>query len=154
VVVDLQLAGGDLIKAQVALNQMAATGGRDPKRPLSYANIRSVRVRLRGAGSAASMVDLPRAAATDTGAAALPPGRRPAGGAKENFDLSTFYAIDGGLSDSDNNLIPDRVDVLLAPDGDGTDGVVDLAARLGLESTGIALPIAKTPRGISAPESE
>jgi Zinc carboxypeptidase len=154
-VVDLQLASGDVIKAQVALNQMVAIGGRDAKRPLSYGNIRTLRVRLRGAGTAVSTVDIPRAVAAATAdAAPAPPARRPGGGAKENFDLSTFYAIDGALADSDNNLIPDRVDVLLTADGDGTDGIVDLAARLGLESTGIALPIAKTPKSIAAAESE
>src|SRR5581483_11732065 len=58
------------------------------------------------------------------------------------------------LADSDNNLIPDRVDVLLSPSGEGADGVIDLAARLGLESTGVALPIAKSPASITAPESE
>src|SRR4029077_9508528 len=97
--------------------------------------------------------DVPRAAAAET-AAAQPPARRPGGGAKENLDLSTFYAIDGALADSDNNLIPDRVDVLLSADGDGTDGVVDLAARLGLESTGISLPIATSAKMITAPDSE
>jgi hypothetical protein len=154
-VVDLQLAAGDVIKAQVALNQMVAIGGRDAKRPLSYGNIRTLRVRLRGAGTAVSTVDIPRAVAAATAdVAAAPPARRPGGGAKENFDLSTFYAIDGALADSDNNLIPDRVDVLLTADGDGTDGIVDLAARLGLESTGVALPIAKVPRSIAAAESE
>ena len=80
--------------------------------------------------------------------------RRPGGGAKENFDLSTFYANEGALADSDNNLIPDRVDVLLSADGDGTDGVVDLAARLGLESTGVSLPIAKPAKAIATPDSE
>src|SRR5205807_4985970 len=79
---------------------------------------------------------------------------RPGGGAKENFDLSTFYANEGALGDSDNNLIPDRVDVLLTADGDGTDGVVDLAARLGLEATGIQVPIAKSATAVTAPDAE
>jgi len=145
---------GDLLKAQVALNQFKATGSRDPKRALSYAKVRSLQVRLRAPGSPAALVDLPRAASADAAAAAQPPGRRPGGGAKENFDLSTFYSNEGALADSDNNLIPDRVDVLLSADGDGTDGVVDLAARLGLESTGISIPIAKTAKLITSPESE
>ena len=99
-------------------------------------------------------IDLPRAAAPEP-AASQPPARRPGGGAKENFDLSTFYANEGALADSDNNLIPDRVDVLLSADGDGSEGVVDLAARLGLESTGISLPIARTRRSASRrPTSE
>jgi len=156
VVALVQLAnGGDVMKAQVALNQFKATGSRDARRMLSYMNVRSLQVRLRAAGAASAIVDIPRAAEADTAAAtAPPPPRRPGGGAKENLDLSSFYANEGALADTDNNLIPDRVDVLLSADGDGSDGVVDLAARLGLESTGVSLPIAKTARLISAPESE
>ncbi|MBI3490430.1 MAG: hypothetical protein HY047_01315, partial [Acidobacteria bacterium] len=176
VVVDVQLAAaGDLVKAQVALNQFKATGGTDPKRALSYGNVRSLRVRLRAPVGGVATVDLPGAglrAASGTGlrgdllgtglrapsggdpSPTPPPARRPGGGAKENFDLSTFYANEGALADSDNNLIPDRVDVLLSADGDGADGVVDLAARLGLESTGVSLPIAKPASAITAPEGE
>ena len=156
VVVDLQLAsGGDLVKAQVALNQFIATSSRDPKRPLSYTHVRTVRVRLRASGPGAATVDLPRAAvAADTASPAPPLAQRPGGGAKDNFDLSTFYTNDGAFADSDNNLIPDRVDVLLSADGDGADGVIDLAARLGLESTGVSLPIAKLPKAITAPDGE
>ena len=80
---------------------------------MSYANIRSVQIRMRAPGMGVVSVDLPRAAAADSAAAApQPPARRPGGGAKENFDLSSFYSNDGALADSDNNLIPDRVDVL------------------------------------------
>ena len=155
VAVALQLAdAGDFVKAMVALNQFKATGARDAKRPLSYANVRSVQIRLRAPGSGPIAVDLPRAAAPDQAAAAPPPARRPGGGAKENFDLSTFYANEGALADSDNNLIPDRVDVLLSAEGDGSEGIIDLAARLGLESTGISLPIARTAKALTAPESE
>jgi hypothetical protein len=151
--VDLQMAKpGDVIKAQVALNHLKATGSRNAKRALSFANLRTLAVRLRAAGTVPVTVDLPRPLTTD--AAAQPPGRRPGGGAKENFDLSTFYTNDGALADSDNNLIPDRVDVVLSPEGDGTGGIVDLAARLGLESTGIAVPIAKPATAIGAPDSE
>jgi hypothetical protein len=154
VVVDAQMAtGGDLVKAQVALQQLKATGSRDPKRALSYANVRNLRIRLRTAGSGGATIDLPAAPAT-VAAAPQPPARRPGGGAKENFDLSTFYAIDGALADSDNNLIPDRLDVMLSADGDGTGGVVDLAARLGLESTGVSVPIAKPAKAIASPDSE
>src|SRR5262249_51281151 len=143
VVVDISLSnGGDLVKAQVALNQLKATSARDPKRPISYPMVRSVAVRLEAPGTGTAPIDLPRAAMPD--APAAPPARRPGGGAKEAFDLSSFYANEGALGDSDNNLIPDRVDVVLSPDGDGTDATVDLSARLGLESTGIALPIAKS----------
>src|SRR5262249_40271460 len=47
VVVDVQLTGGDFVKAQVALNQFKATAARDAKRPLSYPSAREIRVRLR-----------------------------------------------------------------------------------------------------------
>jgi hypothetical protein len=178
VVVDTLMAnGGDVIKAQVALNQTKAVGARDPKRALSYAAARTIRVRLHAAGSRAT-VDLPRvaprpdlrnAAGARTGMPARagegspgelsgppvqPAARRPAGGAKDAFDLSSFYSNEGALGDSDNNLIPDRVDVLLSPDGDGTEAVIDLAARLGLESTGVSLPIAKPAQAITAPDTE
>jgi hypothetical protein len=158
VAVDVQVAhGGDLLKAQVALSQLKATGGRDPKRALSFAHVRSVSVRLRAAGSGSVTIDLGQATAPQSAAQAetsLPPGRRPGGGAKENLDLSSFYSNDGAFADTDNNLIPDRVDVMLTADGDGAAGVVDLAARLGLESTGVAVPIAKTPKSITSPDGE
>ena len=138
----------DVVKAQVALSQLIAASGRDAKRRLSYANVGTVRVRLNAAAAGAS-VDLPRAAPPEP--AAQPPARRPGGAAKDTFDLSTFYANDGALADSDSNLIPDRIDVLLSADGAGSAGVVDLAARLGLESTGVAVPIAKSAKQIAAP---
>ena len=154
VTVALQMAnGGDFVKAMVALNQFKATSARDPKRPLSYASVRAIQVRLRAPGSGPVSIDLPRAAVPEA-AAAQAPARRPGGGPKEGFDLSTFYANEGALADSDNNLIPDRVDVLLSPDGDGSEGVVNLAARLGLESTGISLPIARTAKSLTAPATE
>jgi len=155
VVVDAAMAnGGDVVKAQVALNQLKAAAARDSKRALSYAQVNSVRIRVHATGAAAT-VDLPRVAAPARPAAPTPPvGRRPGGGAKENFDLSSFYANEGALADSDNNLIPDRVDVVLSADGEGSSGIVDLAARLGLESTGIAEPIAKPPASITSPDSE
>ena len=156
VVVSLQMAnGGDVIKGQVALNQFKATSVRDVRRALSYANIRSLQIRMRATGTGVVSVDLPRAAAADSAAAApQPPARRPGGGAKENLDLSSFYSNDGALADSDNNLIPDRVDVVVSAEGDGVDGVVDLGARLGLESTGVALPLAKSAKTITAPDGE
>ena len=145
--------GGDFVKAMVALNQFKATAARDAKRPLSYASVRALQIRVRAPGSGSVSIDLPRAAAPEQGVAQAP-ARRPGGGAKENFDLSTFYAIEGALADSDNNLIPDRVDVLLSAEGEGSEGIIDLAARLGLESTGISLPIARTAKTLTAPESE
>ena len=77
----------------------------------------------------------------------LPPGPvagRPGGGAPGSLDLSNVYSTEGLLADSDGDEIPDRIDVLLVPEA-GSAAVVDLAARLGLETTGITLPLVKTP---------
>ena len=151
VVVNAQMASGaDLVKAQAALNQLKASGG--PTRALSYAGVRALRFHLLAASSRGALVELPRAAPAPP--PAPPPARRPGGGAKANLDLSSFYSIEGALADTDNNLIPDRVDVVLSPDGEGSEGVVDLAARLGLESTGVVVPIAKAATAITAPEGE
>ena len=151
VVVDAQMASGaDLVTAQAALNQLRVA--RDAKRALSYPGVRALRIRLGAPSSRGAIVDLPRAVAPP--APAEPPARRPGNGAKENLDLSSFYSIEGALADTDNNLIPDRVDVVLSPQGQGSEGVVDLAARLGLESTGVSVPIAKPGSAITAPDHE
>ena len=68
--------------------------------------------------------------------------------------LANLFTSDGLLGDSDNNRIPDRFDMLLSPSGDGTEGTVGLAARLGLESTGISIPIALPPDRLDNPDDE
>ncbi|HWF84219.1 MAG TPA: hypothetical protein VG222_05215, partial [Vicinamibacterales bacterium] len=151
VIVDVGMATrGDVVRAQLVLSQLKVDGARNPKRALSYAAARALRVHLQAAGTSAT-VELPRVRGTGLRTQPLP--RRP-GGAKATFDLSSFYANDGALGDSDNNLIPDRVEVLLSPDGAGSEGVIDLAARLGLESTGVSVPIAKSAAAITAPDTE
>ena len=106
--------------------------------PLSYANVRAradpaARAGLRRRRRSICRPRLLRAAAAV--AAARAPARRRREGELRSLHRSTRTTARS--ADSDNNLIPDRVDVLLSADGDGTDGVIDLAARLGLESTGI-----------------
>ncbi|HEY2942499.1 MAG TPA: hypothetical protein VGN09_08710, partial [Vicinamibacteria bacterium] len=137
-----------LFKAQAALSRRTGT-------KLSYRGVHLLRVELRADGAPPLRVDVPNAEAADRPG---PLGRRPSGTAKENLDLSTLYSIDGGLGDSDNNLIPDRVELLLCPSGEGTEGTIDLAARLGLESTGISIPIAVPPQALEGaadrPESQ
>ena len=75
------------------------------------------------------------------GAAATP--AAPAAGQK-SFDLSTAYSIEGWFGDAYADLIPDRTDttVLIGDAGESV-GAGQIAARLGLESTGIVLPIAQ-----------
>lgn len=60
------------------------------------------------------------------------------------FDLSNIFTIDGVLGDSYPDLIADRVDstIFIGPSPDNL-GAAHIAARLGLESTGMSLPIAR-----------
>src|SRR5581483_11594125 len=111
----------DVQKAQAALRRAGGT-------PLSFTGAEVVRVRLQGPAGAAVDVDVARTKPADRG----PIPARPAA-AKARLSLGSLFTNDGFLGDSDNNLIPDRVDVLLSPAGPGTEGTIDLAARLGLE---------------------
>ena len=81
-----------------------------------------------------------------------PAGPRPGSEAKEKLTLANLYTNDGLFGDADNNRIPDRLDVLLSPAGQGTEGTVNLAARIGLESTGISIPVSVPPDRIGNPE--
>ncbi|HSL21987.1 MAG TPA: M14 family metallopeptidase [Vicinamibacterales bacterium] len=79
---------------------------------------------------------------------------RPAGPAK-NYDLAGVYTIEGWLGDSYADLIPDRTETLLVvADAAQGAGAAHVAARLGLESTGITLPITREPKSIKEPARE
>ncbi len=78
---------------------------------------------------------------------------RPGSGAKDDMDLSNLFTSDGLLGDTDSNLIPDRIDAQLAPGDDADAGLVDLAARLGLESTGLVVPLVAPATEIDRPAS-
>jgi hypothetical protein len=118
-------------------------------RPLDYPGVRTLRVALSTPGTEELAVDIPRA----TPPPPAPLARR-AGASKDALDLSSLYSIDGMLGDSDSNLIPDRTEVLLAVDGPGIEPVVDLAARIGLESAGVSLPLVYPAASIEKPQSE
>lgn len=86
-------------------------------------------------------------AAPASGGAGPAPAAAPAaatGSASPAFDLSTLFSIDGVLSDSYPDLIADRVDTTMffgaSPENASA---ANIAARLGLESTGMSLPIAR-----------
>ena len=52
-----------------------------------------------------------------------------------------------------SNLVPDRMDALLVHAADAR-GTADVASRLGLESTGISIPIVARPESIAEPNEE
>jgi Zinc carboxypeptidase/S-layer like family, outer domain len=67
----------------------------------------------------------------------------------KNFDLSNAFSIEGWFGDSYADLIPDRTETSLILGGaDDSLGAAHIAARLGLESTGVTLPIARADREI------
>jgi hypothetical protein len=71
------------------------------------------------------------------------------------FDLSNAYSVEGWFGDAYADLIPDRTDTTLLL-GDASESVAagQIAARLGLESTGISLPIARPADRVRTPERE
>ena len=114
--------------------------------PFAYPGLGSVEVRL----ASGPVVRIPGRAAPD---APGPVAGRPGSGGKGSLDLSNLYTPDGLLGDSDNNEIPDRVDALLAPGAAAVEALPDLAARLGLEATGLVVPLVEPAAGLDRPAS-
>ncbi len=150
-----------LRRAEMALNELAGQrqradpdagnvgdAGDDPP-ALSYPGAREFQIDLRTGDAASVSVRLPRAAGPDP----KPRGSRPGSAAKRSLDLSSVYANDGFLGDANSDLIPDRTDILLVPAGDGVVRMIDLAARIGLETTGLSTPLALPAEAIENPES-
>jgi hypothetical protein len=149
-------SAGDVTRARTALATLTrpapgtAAGTAATGTPLSYEGIGALRIRLSGPGARPVDVDVPRRAPRTAGL--LP--RRPGGASKDTLDLSTLYTTDGLLGDSDNNLIPDRLDAMLSPGGAGAEGIGGLASRIGLESTGLSFPLARPADAIARPQDE
>jgi hypothetical protein len=138
-------------RAETALRALLRPGNQPQpsSRPLDYPGVRTLRVTLAAPGVQELAVDLPRATTPQPA-----PMARRSGAVKDTLDVSSLYSIDGMLGDSDSNLIPDRTEVLLAVDGPGIEPVVDLAARIGLESAGVSLPLVYPASSIEKAESE
>ncbi|MEO7273415.1 MAG: M14 family zinc carboxypeptidase [Vicinamibacterales bacterium] len=76
-------------------------------------------------------------------------------GPAKTFDLTNAFSIEGWYGDSYSDLIPDRTDtsIVLGSASDAI-GAAHVAARLGLETTGVTLPIAKLDRQVTDPARE
>ena len=84
-----------------------------------------------------------------------PPGGQPPSAPAKNFDLTSTYSIAGWLGDAYPDLIPDRTETsLIIGDAAESLGAAHIAARLGLETTGITLPIGKIDRKVKEPNRE
>jgi hypothetical protein len=69
----------------------------------------------------------------------------------KRIDLAGLYSTDGLFEDTNNDMIPDTsLATLVLGHGANRPGVAALAARLGLESAGISLPLT---RQVSSPEN-
>ena len=73
---------------------------------------------------------------------------RPGSGAKPDLDLSNLYTSDGLLG---GEPIPNRVDAMLVPGESAVGGLPDLGGRLGLESTGLVVPLVERATTLSQP---
>ncbi len=123
----------------------------DPSELLSYGGAQRLRLSLTATGADVVDVEIPR---VEPDAPSRPTPGRPGSGGKDGLDLSTLFEAEGLLGDSDNNVIPDRIDAVLSAAGPGVDGTIDLAARLGLESAGVTLPLGRPADEIDAAGSE
>ena len=150
VLADVALPADQVGPARVALESLTgprsgSAGEDDP--PLAYPGLEAVEARLAGGLS----VRIPGRAEPDEPG---PISGRPGRGAKDELDLSSLYTNAGLLGDSDSNEIPDRVDAMLVSGEGAAAGLPDLAARLGLESTGLAVPLVARPDQVERPASE
>jgi Zinc carboxypeptidase/S-layer like family, outer domain len=71
------------------------------------------------------------------------------------FDLTNVFSVDGWYGDAYADLIPDRTDTSLIL-GSAADslGAAHIAARIGLETTGITLPLTRLADKVRTPERE
>ena len=76
---------------------------------------------------------------------------RPGSGAKDDLALGVLYEPAGLLGDSNGDRIPDRLDSRLAVTAEDPGGTVALAARLGLESSGMDFPVAAAAGDVDEP---
>ena len=145
-------SGADGGNGPQAAGQASSAGAarKDATRSLSYAGAARLRIEIAASDAKPAVVEVARTESARRG----PVPSRPGLDAKEKVTLANLFTNDGLLGDSDNNRIPDRFDMLLSPSGDATEGTVDLAARLGLESTGISIPIALPPDRLEKTEDE
>jgi hypothetical protein len=108
-----------------------------------------------GAGPGGGTQPPASAAASEAGGGGGPFGAQVAPVPAKTFDLSNSYSIEGWFGDSYVDLLPDRLETAIVL-GDAREslGAAHIATRLGLETTGITLPLARDSRKITNPAGE
>jgi hypothetical protein len=166
--VEAGVAGGDAARAEAALTELdtAHRQGREA-RTLNFAEAAATSIRLIAAGREAGRATVRRSgmngrtltppvdpdefAPEPNAAGVVEPRLAPA----KPYDLGTAYTIEGWYGDAYQDLIPDRTETTIVL-GDASDslGAAHIAARLGLETTGMALPITKRDDKVREPGNE
>jgi Zinc carboxypeptidase len=108
-----------------------------------------------GAGPGGGTQPPANAAATEAGGGGGPFGPQVAPIPAKTFDLANAYSIEGWFGDSYVDLIPDRLETaIVVGDARESFGAAHIATRLGLETTGITLPLARDGRKITNAAAE
>ncbi len=162
----LQVTEAQASRSLTALGDLARAHrqGIEPK-TLDFANVALIRSEVIAGGKSAGHVDIfrsglnsrtltppidPDELAQDTRAGGPPPSA-PA----KAFDLTSPYSIEGWFGDAYPDLIPDRTETsIIIGDTEESLGAAHIAARLGLETTGITLPVAKIDSKVKEPNRE
>ena len=164
--VRIDVADADGARAQKLMGELDAAHrrGLEP-RTLNFANVAVIDCEVMAAGRAFSRTAVARSGLNprtltppidpDELAQDTPPGGQTPSAPGKNFDLTSCYSIDGWYGDAYPDLIPDRTEtsLILGEAGESL-GAAHIAARLGLESTGITLPIGKPDRTVKEPNRE
>ena len=115
---------------------------------LEFAELHRIDVVLSGPDTTRTLRLLPEEPSETTAGAAF------SAPAMSDFTLSDLYSIRGLYSDTNEDLVADRVDAYISLNGaDASSRPVDLAARIGLESAGIRLPLVRTAGQDDYPET-
>jgi hypothetical protein len=165
----IQVAAADGSKSVALFEELdrAHRRGLEP-RTLSFANVAVTTCEVVAAGKIAGHAEVHRSGlnprtltppidpdelAPDTPAAGR--GAEPPSAPGKSFDLTAPYSLEGWFGDAYPDLIPDRTETsLVIGDAGESLGAAHIAARIGLETTGITLPIAKIDRKIREPNRE
>ncbi|MBI3402776.1 MAG: hypothetical protein HY048_15270 [Acidobacteria bacterium] len=144
--------------------------GQEPK-ALNYTNVATTAIDVTAGARVVAQVNVSRTGlnqrtltppidpdelATDSpGDRGRPADGAQAAGQSRNFDLTNVFSVDGWFGDAYADLIPDRTDTTLVLGGAADSlGAAHIAARLGLETTGITLPITRVADKVRTPERE
>ena len=162
----IQVGAADGAKSRALLEELdlAHRRGFEPK-TLDFANIAATACEVVAGGKSVGQVEVRRSGLDsraltppidpDELAQDTPPGSPPPSAPAKNFDLTSPYSIEGWFGDAYPDLIADRTETsIIIGDAAESLGAAHIAARLGLETTGITLPISKIDRKVKEPNRE